>query len=347
MPLLDILIPHGVVVTEKNTILDMEWPEPLVSRETIMARAPWIKPPVVSRVAYAPPRLVDIAALVTTQENACRFCYGAMHTMMRLSGYTEARIADLERDVQLADGLTREVVNLSRKLARSNPRPVKQELETLERLGLDPRAAAEIVFLVAFACYATRVGTFLSLPPDRRKEKFVERPVRRWLLSLGFRFSPERTRRVGPSSPVKADGLLPRLIGELPDAPVTAWFAGQMEVTFSAPAIPRRTKLLMLAVIARTLGCPFCEGAARSDLEALGLDSSASDKVLDSLSGPGVSPDDALLLDWARDTVRYQTGAIQKRMRQLAATVSTDVLLEAVGTAAISNTAVRLAMLIQ
>ena len=102
----------------------------------------------------------------------------------------------------------------------------------------------------------------------------------------------------------------------------------------------------MLAVIARTLGCPFCEGAARADLEALGLDSVGSGKALDSLSGPDVTPDETLLLDWARDTARYQTGAIQKRMRQLAATVSTDVLLEAVGTAAISDTAVRLAMLL-
>ena len=54
-----------------------------------------------------------MAAFVTTQENACRFCYGALHTAMRLSGYSERRIDDLERDVQLPDDLTREVVSLS------------------------------------------------------------------------------------------------------------------------------------------------------------------------------------------------------------------------------------------
>ena len=106
------------------------------------------------RLAFAPPQLADVAAFVTTQENACRFCYGALHTAMRLSGYSERRIDDLERDVQLPDDLTREVVSLSRKLARSTPRPVKIELEELQRLGLDPKAAAEIIYRVAYACYA-------------------------------------------------------------------------------------------------------------------------------------------------------------------------------------------------
>jgi len=331
----------------KNALLDMEWPDPLVSFETITAKTPWMKPPVMSRLAYAPPRLIDVATLVTTQENACRFCYGALHTAMRLSGYSEEQIADLERDVQFADGLTREVVSLSRKLARSSPRPVKQELETLQRLGLDPRAVAEIVFLVAFTCYTNRIGTFLSLPPDRSFEKMVENPVGRLIGAIMVRLSPRRMHRVGPSIPVTSTGLMAAVVKALPDAPVAAWFSQQMEVTFSAPAIPRRTKLLMLAVIARTLGCPFCEGAARADLEALGLDSAESGRALDSLSGTTLTPEDTMLLDWARDTVRYQTGAMQKRMRQLASAVSTDVLLEAVATAAISNTAVRLAMLLQ
>jgi len=333
-------------MAEKNAILDKEWPDPLVPPEVIMARAPWITPPVLSRLAFAPARLIDVATFVTSQENACRFCYGALRTMMRLSGYSDEQIRDLERDVQLADGVTREVVSLSRKLARSTPRPVKEELEALQRLGLDYKAVAEIVFLVAFTCYTNRIGTFLSLPPDRKFERAVENPIKRLLFSMMFRFSPMRTRRMGPSSPVDADGALAPLVKALPEAPAAAWFAGLVESCFSAPAIPRRTKLLMLAVIARTLGCGFCEEAARADLEGLGLDRGGFARTLDSLSGPGVGPQDALLLDWARETVRYETGPIQKRVRALAASVNTDVVLEAVATAAVSNTAVRLAMLL-
>ena len=331
---------------EKNAILDQEWPDPLVPFETIMARAPWLKPPALSRLAFAPPRLADVATFVTTQENACRFCYGALRTTMKLSGYSDERIRDLERDVQLADGLTREVVSLSRKLARSTPRPVKEELAALQRLGLDYKAVAEIVFLVGYACYSNRIGTFLSLPPDRKFEAAVENPLKRLAFSVAFRFSPTRTRRVGPSIPAVADGAFAPIVKALPDSPAAAWFAGLLRACFSAPAIPRRTKLLMLAVIARTLGCPFCEQAACADMTGTGLDRSEFTRIVDSLSGPGVGPQDALLLEWARETVRYEPGPIQKRTRALAASVGTDVMLEAVATAALSNTAVRLAMLL-
>jgi hypothetical protein len=57
---------------EKNPTLDQEWPDPLAPFETIAARAPWIKPPVLARLAFAPPRLAEVATFVTTQENACR-----------------------------------------------------------------------------------------------------------------------------------------------------------------------------------------------------------------------------------------------------------------------------------
>jgi len=334
-------------MNERDLILETAWPDPLVPMETIRATAPWLKPPYINRLAFAPPRLIDIATLVTTQENACRFCYGTQHTMMRLSGYSEEQIKDLERDAQLADGLTREVVNLSRKLARSTPRPAKAEFEALQRLGLSPKAVAEIVYLVAYTCYCNRLGTFLSLPPDLKFEQSVRNPIRRFALSMLFRVSPMRTRRVGPSQPVTADGPLAPLIQALPEAPVAAWFAEQVHASFTAPAIPRRTKFLILAVIARTLGCPFCEDAARADLETLGIDHEGSGKILDSLSGPGVTADEARLLDWARETVRYETGPIQKRTRALGASVSAGVLLEAVGIAAISNTAARLAMLLE
>ncbi len=334
-------------MTEKNSILDLEWPDPLVPVQTIMATTPWIRPPSLARLAFAPARLVDVATLVTTQENACRYCYGSLRAAMRLSGYSDERIRDLERDVQLADGLTREVVSLSRKLARSTPRPVKEELAALQRLGLDYKAVAEIVYLVACTCYANRIGTFLALPPDRKIEQAVENPLKRLFMSAAYRFSSMRTRRVGPSSPADADGALAPLVRALPEAPAAAWFAELVGACFSAPAIPRRTKLLILAVIARTLGCTFCEKAACADVVGLGLDREGFGRILDSLSGPGVSAEEARLLDWARETVRYETGPIQKRTRALAASVGTDVLLEAVATAAVSNTAVRLAMLIE
>ena len=194
-------------MTEKNAILDMDWPDPLVSFETIETLAPWIVPPSMSRLAYAPPRLIDIATLVTTQENACRFCYGALHTMMRLSGYSEERIVDLERDVQLADGLTREVVSLrASSPLKPPPREAGARCAGAPRPG--PQGGGGDRVPGGLRLLRHQGGTFLSLPPDRKMEKSIENPIMRLIGSIMFRFSPMRTRRVGPSKPVNADGLL-------------------------------------------------------------------------------------------------------------------------------------------
>ena len=328
-------------------ILDMEWPAPLVSMEAIATHAPWLAESSAIVLAFAPPRLIDVATLVTSQENACRFCYGALRAAMRISGYSDTQIRDLERDVQLADGLTREVVSLSRKLARSSPRPVREELAALLSHGLDAKAAAEIVFVIASSCFFNRIGTFLALPPERRLERSAETGIGRLIGSIVMRASHKTTRKAGPSTPVVAEGVLAPLIRELPDAPIAAWFARLLGNCFGSPALPRRTKLLILAVVARTLGCHFCEDAAQVELQETGLDRNEFMRILETLSGPELTPADARVLDWARETVHYETGLIQKRTRALAGTVGVGVLLEAVATAAVSNTAVRLAMLLE
>jgi alkylhydroperoxidase family enzyme len=331
----------------ETSILDTDWPPPLVSAKDISEHAPWLLEDMTKTLAFAPPRLIDIAALVTSQENACRYCYGAQRASMRLFGYSDAQIRDLERDVQLADDMTREVVNLARRLARSNPRPVKAELAALARLGIGPKAAAEIVYVVASTCYANRIGTFLALEPVRRLERLAETSLGRLIGSLMVTVMGMRSRRVSPAGPVAAQGFLAPLIRQLPDAPITVWFAGLVRSCFDSVALERRSKLLILAVVGRTMGCRFCEDAAKADLQALGLDGGSIQRTLDTLAAPELSPRDRLLLDWARETVHYEPGVIQKRTRALAGQVGVDVLLEAIGTAAVSNTAVRLAMLLE
>jgi hypothetical protein len=48
-----------------------------------------------------------------------------------------------------------------------------------------------------------------------------------------------------------------------------------------------------------------------------------------------------------RDTVHYQTAAIQDRTRMLVATLGNTAALEAIGIAALANSTVRLAMLLE
>ena len=50
--------------------------------------ADWDRVPLVE----TPGRLKDIAAMVTAQENACRYCYGAARATLRFFGYSEKLI---------------------------------------------------------------------------------------------------------------------------------------------------------------------------------------------------------------------------------------------------------------
>ena len=54
-----------------------------------------------------------------------------------------------------------------------------------------------------------------------------------------------------------------------------------------------------------------------------------------------------MLLSWVRDTVHYQTAAIQNQTRALAADIGDAAVLEAIGVAALANATVRLAMLLE
>ena len=126
-----------------------------------------------------------------------------------------------------------------------------------------------------------------------------------------------------------------------------AWFVDVIDKTFSSGALSRRTKLLILAVVSRTMDCGYCEMAACDDLRTGGMSEKSVESILETLGGPDISDQERLILDWARETVRYRTSAIQKRTRSLASEVSTEVLLESIGAAAVSNMAVRMAMLLE
>src|SRR5262245_7378692 len=64
---------------------------------------------------------VELAGLVTSQENACRYCYGSARVRMKMIGFTDEMVDRIERNVQLteAEPRERELVQFARNLARS------------------------------------------------------------------------------------------------------------------------------------------------------------------------------------------------------------------------------------
>jgi alkylhydroperoxidase family enzyme len=286
---------------------------------------------------------INIVALVTAQENACRFCYGMQRALMKILGYSESQIRCIERDSELGDARTKALVDFCRKLAQSNPRPARAEREALERFGFSQDFIAELVFEVGINCFMHRVASFLAAQPVAG----LERASNRWwsvflrpVLAIKVRpkrITPRRERGSGPFGPVlsalSGTGAQP-ILGEM------------AEHLLSPSALSRRTKLLMMATIARAMACPYCQGVATNLLVDDELSTEDIADVLDTLESPKLSAVEAKLLPFARATIRYEPYKMQERTAQLAVDLGPELALEAVGVTAMANMMVRLVMLL-
>ncbi len=298
-------------------------------------------------ITALPVRLADLAFLVVSQENSCRYCYGAARAHMRILGYSERVIGHIERDLQLAElnEKDRVFIRFCRNLARSNPRPARSQREELRRVGFSDREITEASFLIVDHCFHNRISTFLAAPPvvvyERLGRSFLGRLLRPMLAVANRK-----------SIPIPADFKIPedspfhRITQPLTGLPAAYLLHEALTSAFDSPVLSRQLKGLIFAVVARVLECDFCEPESRKLLQREGFAEAEVDACLATLTSARLSPAEAAVLGWARDTVRYQPAQIQKRTRALAETVGNQAMLEAVGVAALANSTVRLAMLL-
>jgi alkylhydroperoxidase family enzyme len=115
---------------------------------------------------------------------------------------------------------------------------------------------------------------------------------------------------------------------------------------WSTPALPQRTRALLLAVVARALNCPYGESEARRLLAGEGLGATDVDEILTHLGSPRLDPREARLVPFARETVRYQPAAIQRRVREACEGMSREETLETIGTVALANALCRLSVIL-
>ena len=151
-----------------------------------VASSPWVREVCVSMTAYRPvampQRLFNIGALVTAQENSCRYCYGANRAYMKILGYSESFISRIEQDATFAelDEKERAFISFCRSLARSRPRPAKADHEALVALGFAPLAVSEMAMLIALGCYYNRISILIACPPEHalraRGQQFSRAP---------------------------------------------------------------------------------------------------------------------------------------------------------------------------
>ncbi len=350
--------PCGVAIFRQMAKLlhEIEWGEPLIEMgpepdPVMLAKlSPWLAAALVAisgreKVAYASAHLMGVAYFVACQENQCRFCYGMTRALMRIWGYSEKQIQDLEHEAILADGVTRQVVEFSRKLAKSNPSPARKDYEDLVSVGLSAQAVSEIGAVVVKACFTNRLSTFLALTPTSM-ERLPETALGRIFSSLFVRRKTE-PRKVPPPEGFRNEGPCAAIIAAAGSTHIAVWLRGLTDAWLASEVIPRRSKLMMLAVIARQLGSELCEREAVETLAADGLSGEEIGRILSTLSSPGLSALETRLLRWTRETVWYEPRTIQDSTRRLLGDVGLSETIEAIGSAAVSNSLARLSLVRQ
>jgi alkylhydroperoxidase family enzyme len=317
------------------------------------APSPWLREGVLRTAQvqfhHVSDELAWLAILVTSQENACRYCYGAARAYLKLLGLSEQRIEAVERGVKLAEADAREraILQFCRNLSRSNPRPVREEVDAIIALGYPPEAVAEIAYAVVEACLMNRFATFLAVPLVDPIEEAGQGPLDRLMGRFRKLMSGGFPKPLPPGDPPRGDGPFGRLITLITGTEGARVLDGMLRGAFSSPILKRRTTAWMFAVVATALDCRLCGTASCGILEEEGVTRDGIDRVLRSLAGPELDETEAILLPWVRETVHYQTEVIQRKTHDLARKVPGRVLIEAIGVTALANACARLSMLEQ
>jgi uncharacterized peroxidase-related enzyme len=293
----------------------------------------------------------ELAGLVTSQENACRYCYGSARVRMKMIGFTDEMIDRIERNAQLveAEPRERELVHFCRNLARSKPRPSRQARAQMREVGFSDLQTAELAYMVAGVGFCNRVSTLLAMPPELEAEEEGKRTKGIWSKLSAWLPGKKPGMSLPPPDypPPNFNGPYGSLVRALEGLPGAATLEAILNNAFTSQLLPRRTLCLTFAVVAHTLECQICETGAADLLDVEGFSRRELGEVLETLASPRLTETEALLIPWARDTVWMpeQPARIQERTRPLLEALGPAVLVEAVGAAALANACVRLTML--
>src|SRR5262245_19334270 len=139
-----------------------------------LAACPWLVDAVLDgalvqgRLLHLDLELGELAFLVVSHDNSCRYCYAETRTLLRLLGLPPERIERMEQDRSGSGIAPRErgALALVRRFSRANPLPTRADLEALERDGLARELVLELLFAAATAVVGNRVATIPALPPE-------------------------------------------------------------------------------------------------------------------------------------------------------------------------------------
>ncbi len=290
----------------------------------------------------------DFAASISfiiARDNSCRFCYSAFRTLLRLSNYSQSDLQDLETHFSAQDFDEREEWGLRLAVRLSRYKDVPAALDQLQALGHSDPVLREIAGISALNLAANRIGTTLSIPVSTFEELadhwYLEpwRILARPLIRLSG-FSDEWS-RLSADAP---GGLLAPWVRTLRKTPVGTVMHSLVDEWLSDERpLSVRTKLLMLAVVARGLSCTALEDHLRSHLsEHHSVSPNAFEQVVEHLGGDSVDAEIKPLLRFARASIRYDFGPIKRVAYECTEGFNREETLESVASISLANAVARL-----
>jgi alkylhydroperoxidase family enzyme len=287
--------------------------------------------------------LSEMIALVVSQDNACRYCYTATRSVMRILGFSDTRIRRLEEDMLGADlePAQRAALEFARRVSRAAPLAGDADVRAVLDSGCGADAAKEIAFLATANIFFNRISTLAALPPA--EVEFADRLLARLLRPLlARRLRPRRTRERTLLTPAQRQGPFAACVNALDGLPGAARLRAVLDDAWSDSTLPRRIKALVFAVVARGIGCAVSEQEARGLLEREGMPPPAIDHALAHLSGASLDPLDTAAASLARESIWYRPAQVQGHARSLRALFSNQQFVELIGLAALANMVCRL-----
>ena len=313
-----------------------------------LARCTWLAR---AGIATATPKLAHIsidtaalAGLIVSQDNSCRYCYGSHRAFLKLLGYPDQRVRRLEQDLHMADFSPAEKAALDfvRQISRANPRPARSEREALERAGFSKPAVAELAYVAACMCFLNRVSTLLAVPPEAEQAGIAMQLMRPL---IAFMIRKKMAHKPVPA-PARNDGPFAEVVSALEGSPSAQVLRNVIDDAWTSAGLGPRPKAMVVAVVGRALGCPVAANRAKQMLEPHGLNGADVEELLATLASPKLDPFESRLVVFARETVRYRTDMIQRRMREFSAGLAPEQVLEVVGITSLANAVCRLSILL-
>jgi alkylhydroperoxidase family enzyme len=294
-------------------------------------------------------KVADVLTLVVSQENSCRFCYAVIRLMLRAQGMSEARIERLEQNLSGADDLaprTVAAIAFGRTQSRVGPAGAREARQAVRRAGFSDDEMKEIVFVVATTDFLNRLHTIPAIPSrtlERMPDQFHVRLLRPLINHL-----MERRRCRGRATPLERAPPYPycRLVEGYAGSPIAPVLGQTIEEMWASSHLARRCKLLMLAIVARGLGCEVCALEIGEALQREGLNEPALDQILAHLDGPELDALERLLVRFARETIWFEPAVLQRSARALRDRLSVQQLLEAIGVVSLANGLCRMGAMI-